>query len=636
MREIVIEGSQRIEAETVRSYMVIQEGDLYDRERVDRSLKSLFATGLFADVSLGHDGDRLTVRVVENPVINRIAFEGNRKLNDEALEAEVSLRPRVIYTRTKVQTDVDRLLTIYRRSGRFAATVTPKVIRLPQNRVDLVFEINEGDVTEIKSIKFLGNEEFGDGKLKDVVRTRETRWYRFFSVDDNYDPDRVTFDRELLRRFYLKEGFADFRVKTASAELSPNRDGFFLTYVLDEGIRYEFGKVDLFVGLKGLDAEQVRSAVEIETGDWYDADAIDKDVISLTNAVGDLGFPFIEVRPRVKRNREEKTIDIVYEINEGPRIFVERIDIKGNFRTQDSVIRREFRLVEGDAFNSAKFKRSNRRIQNLDFFDKVSIEQVPGSSPDKTVIDVVVEEKSTGTLSLGAGYSTANGPMADFGIRERNLLGKGQDLKLNLTIAAEKSQVDLGFTEPFFMDREVAAGFDVFHVRRDLQDQGSYDSKVTGGDLRIGYPITEDLYQKWTYTLKQSNIINVDSSASRYIKAQEGSTILSEVSHVLSYDKRDSRVAPTEGYYIRMVNDLAGLGGNSRYLRNQFSGGKYYPLGDDWVLSFTGTAGHILGIGQDVRLSDRFFLGGDDLRGFATAGVGPRDKGTDDSLGGEW
>ncbi|MCW9040298.1 MAG: outer membrane protein assembly factor BamA, partial [Rhodospirillales bacterium] len=578
MREIVIEGSQRIEAETVRSYMVIQEGDLYDRERVDRSLKSLFATGLFADVSLGHDGDRLTVRVVENPVINRIAFEGNRKLNDEALEAEVSLRPRVIYTRTKVQTDVDRLLTIYRRSGRFAATVTPKVIRLPQNRVDLVFEINEGDVTEIKSIKFLGNEEFGDGKLKDVVRTRETRWYRFFSVDDNYDPDRVTFDRELLRRFYLKEGFADFRVKTASAELSPNRDGFFLTYVLDEGIRYEFGKVDLFVGLKGLDAEQVRSAVEIETGDWYDADAIDKDVISLTNAVGDLGFPFIEVRPRVKRNREEKTIDIVYEINEGPRIFVERIDIKGNFRTQDSVIRREFRLVEGDAFNSAKFKRSNRRIQNLDFFDKVSIEQVPGSSPDKTVIDVVVEEKSTGTLSLGAGYSTANGPMADFGIRERNLLGKGQDLKLNLTIAAEKSQVDLGFTEPFFMDREVAAGFDVFHVRRDLQDQGSYDSKVTGGDLRIGYPITEDLYQKWTYTLKQSNIINVDSSASRYIKAQEGSTILSEVSHVLSYDKRDSRVAPTEGYYIRMVNDLAGLGGNSRYLRNQFSGGKYYPL----------------------------------------------------------
>lgn len=636
VREIAVEGTQRVEPETVRSYLLIQEGDPYDPRRVDRSLKSLFATGLFADVTMRQEGSRLIVSVVENPVINRIAFEGNKRLEDKDLEAEVSLRPRVIYTRTKVQNDVQRLLTLYRRSGRFAATVEPKVIRLDQNRVDLVFEINEGKLTEIRNIRFVGNREYSDSRLREVVRTKESRWYRFLSSDDTYDPDRMTLDRELLRRFYLSEGFADFNVVSAVAEMTADRKDFFVTFAIDEGARYKFGKIDVEAGLRDLDGESLKGDLEMEEGDWYDADLIDKTIDDLSTKVSDLGYAFVDVRPRVKRDREAKTVAISFEVNEGSRVFVERIDINGNVRTIDKVLRREMRLVEGDAFNTSKLRRSRTRIQNLDFFSKVNVEQVPGSAPDKTVINVDVTEKSTGSLSVGAGFSTTNGALFEVGIREKNLLGKGQDLKLNGTVAQRKSQIDLAFTEPYFMDREVAAGFDVFHINTDYQDTSSFDTSSDGLALRASYPITEFLRQGWRYTVKQSDVSNVPSSASSYIKAQEGGSVLSEVSHTLVYDRRDNRLNPHDGYYLRMGNDLAGLGGTSRYLRNTVGAGKYFPLGDQLTLVFSGDAGHMLELGKDIGLLDRFFVGGDDLRGFASAGVGPRDKSTEDALGGEW
>ncbi|MCB2101776.1 MAG: outer membrane protein assembly factor BamA [Rhodobacterales bacterium] len=636
IRSIQVEGAQRIEPETVRSYLLVQEGDRFDPGRIDRSLKSLFATGLFADVSFQRRGDTLMVNVVENPVINRIAFEGNRHIEDDILDAEVTLRPRIIYTRTKVQNDVQRILTVYRRSGRFAATVEPKVIQLPQNRVDLVFEIKEGDVTEVRRIRFVGNREFSDSKLRDVIRTRESRWYRFFSSDDTYDPDRMTFDRELLRRFYMKEGFADVRILSSVAELTPDRKAFFLTYTLEEGARYAFGKIETTSILRGLESEQVQDVVELEEGDWYDADAVDDTVEDLTNRAGELGHAFVDVRPRVSRNRENRTIDVTFEVAEGPRIFVERIDITGNVRTIDDVIRREFKLVEGDAFNSARLRRSRQRINNLDFFEKVDIEQVPGSAPDKTVIKVDVQEKSTGSLSVGAGFSTTNGALADVGIEERNLLGRGQSLKVKVKVAQRQSEVDLAFTEPYFLDREVAAGFDLFHIRTDRQSESSFDTTSTGGSLRAGYPITDDLAQSWRYTFSITDVENVDPGASAYIRGQEGRRVLSEVSHILTYDKRDSRILPTEGYYVRGITDVAGLGGNARYVRNTIDGGKYFPLDDNWVLAFKGTAGYIVGIGGDVNIIDRFFVGGDDLRGFESGGVGPRDTRTDDALGGEW
>ncbi|MSO92146.1 MAG: outer membrane protein assembly factor BamA [Rhodospirillales bacterium] len=635
IQEITVDGMQRIEPGTIRSYLLVQEGDAFDAARIDRSLKSLFATGLFADVVIQRQGNRLLVTVVENPVINRVAFEGNKKLEDDVLRAEIGLKPRVIYTRTKVQSDVKRILTLYRRSGRFAATVEPKVIQLPQNRVDLVFEVNEGDQTEIRNIRFVGNRAFKDSRLREVIRTKESRWWRFLTADDVYDPDRLTLDRELLRRFYLNRGYADFRVVSAVAELTPDRRDFFVTFTVDEGGVYKFGAIDIEARLRDLQPQGLLKKVEIEKGGTYSSDQIDQTVDLLSIEVGTLGYAFVDVRPRINRNRETRTIDVTFEINEGPRVFVERIDIIGNVRTLDRVIRREFKLVEGDAFNAAKLRRSRTRIQNLDYFEKVIVDRQPGSAPDKTVLRTEVQEKSTGSISIGAGFSTLHGPLGDVTLREKNFLGKGQDIRAGAKIAAKRSEVDFSFTEPYFMDREVAAGVDIFRVTQDNQDFASFDSKTTGGALRAGYPLSEDLRQSFKYTVKQQTVEDVKASASRFIREAEGTTFLSEISHSLLYDQRDSRVNPTKGYFVRMTNDLAGLGG-VRYLRNSVRGSKYFPIAEQTVFSVSGTAAYIFGIGEDVRLLDRYFVGGEDFRGFETGGVGPRDLSTKDSLGSQW
>ena len=636
IQQILVDGAERVEPGTVKSYMVVREGDRFNPARIDKSLKSLFATGLFADVTLTRNNNVLVVSVVENPIINRIAFEGNFETTNETLSGEVTLRPRVIYTRTKVQNDVERILTVYRRSGRFAATVEPKIIQLPQNRVDLVFEIREGDPTEIASVKFVGNKEFDDSALRDIIRTKETIWYRILGNDDNYDPDRMTLDRELLRRFYLSEGFADFRVLSANAELSPNQKDFFITFTVDEGERYQFGEITLNPRIRNLKTEDLAGIIDYESGDWFDNSVIEKTIDKVTQRTGELGFPFIDVRPRIKRDRETKKINLTFEVNEGPRVFVERIDISGNVRTLDKVIRREFRLVEGDAFNASKLRRSRRRLRALDFFEKVNVERQPGSTPDKSVIKVEVEEKSTGSISVGAGYSTASGPLGEVTLSEKNLLGKGQEVNLKLTIAAKQSQVDLGLTEPYFLDREIRAGVDVFHVEQDLQDSSSLDTKTTGFGFRAGYPLTEDLQQSWNYTFKRQQVTDVGSSASSLIKSAEGIEYSSQIGHVIAYDKLDNRNNPKEGYIVKLKTDLAGLGGSNKYIRNTLSASQFWPVTDDVTLSFKAKTGLITGITKDVRFLDRYFIGGDDLRGFETNGVGPRDTLTDDALGGEW
>ena len=635
IESIAVEGVARVDAETVRSYLLVREGDAFDAVRIDRSLKSLFATGLFADVQLYQDGLTLVVRVTENPVINRIAFEGNQRIKDEDLSVEVTLKPRVIYTRTKVQSDVNRIQTLYQKSGRFAVTVEPKIIQLPQNRVDLVFEIDEGTLTEVQNIRFIGNRMFDDGDLKDIVRTRESRWYRFLSSDDTYDPDRITFDRELLRRYYLKNGYADFQVLSAQAELTANRNQFFITFTVEEGPRYKFGEIALSSNLRDFKTEDIQNVLEIPTGEWYDATTVDETVTALTEAAGNLGYAFVDVRPKVNRNRETGVIDISFELEEGPRVFVERINVTGNVRTLDEVVRREFRVVEGDAFNSAKVRKSIKNIEELDFFTKVDVQQVEGSAEDKAVINVDVQEKSTGSLSIGAGFSTSTGPLVEFSIRERNLLGKGQDLSLSTRISQRQSTINLSFTEPYFMSRSVAAGFDVYHTTTDQQSSSSYDSEQTGLNLRFGYPITSRLRQTWVYTIKTSQVTNVKDTASIFIKEQAGDKTLSSLGHGISYDRLNSRITPTEGYFVRMNNVLAGLGGDSHFLRNSVAGGTYHPIADGWILSAKANAGVIVGLGKDVSLLDRFFLGGDSLRGFANSGVGPRDSTTQDSLGGE-
>lgn len=635
VRDIRVEGTQRIEPTTVRSYLAIQPGDPFDPDRVDRSLKALFNTGLFADVQLRRDGDVLVVQVSENPIINRIAFEGNRRIDKENLEKEIQLRPRVVYTRTRVQSDVQRIQEIYRRQGRFAATVEPKIIQLDQNRVDLVFEINEGPRTGVRAINFVGNEKFSDGTLRENIQTKETAWWRFLTSDDNYDPDRLNYDRDLLRRFYLKEGYADFRVVSSVAELTPERDAFYITFTIEEGERYKFGKIDISTTLKQLDPATLNDIMTTREGDWYNAQEVENTITKLTNAVGDLQYAFVDIRPRINRNRETHSIDITYEINEGPRVFVDRIDITGNVRTLDKVIRREMLLAEGDPFNSTMLKRSEQRIKDLGYFERVNITTAESAVPDRTVVNVEVAEQSTGEIAIGAGFSTSDGPLADFSIRERNLLGKGQDLRFGATVSGRRQEYDISFTEPYFLDRDLSAGADIFRVRRNYQDESSFNEKNTGFALRLGYPLTERLRQRVYYQLQDTLIEEVPSTASKYVQEQKGERLTSLIGQELTYDARNSKLTPTDGYFVRLTNDIAGLGGSVRFLRNRLTAGYYVPLGDDqWVLSTTGEVGYIVGLGQKVSLADRFFIGGDTLRGFNTAGIGPRDVSTGDALGG--
>jgi outer membrane protein insertion porin family len=634
IESIRIEGTQRIEPETVRSYLNVNPGDSFDPIRLDNALKGIFATGLFADVTLGRQANTLIVRVVENPIINRIAFEGNTRIDDETLETEIELRPRVVFTRTKVQNDVQPLVEVYRRSGRFGATIEPKVIKLEQNRVDLVFEINEGPKTGIDSINFIGNKIFSDGTLRDEITTTETAFWRFLVSTDTYDPDRLSFDRELLRRFYLSEGYADLRVLSAVAELTPDREGFIITFTVDEGERYKFGTIGITSTLRNLDPETLRGDLETEEGDWYDASAIEDSIDNLTERLSNLGYAFVDVRPRADRDRENLIVNLVYDIQEGPKVFVERIDIHGNVRTLDRVIRREFRLAEGDAFNSAKLRRSRQRIQNLGFFETVEVNNDQGSTPDKTVITVDVEEQSTGDLTFGAGVSSTGGVLGNVGLRERNLLGRGQDLRLNFSLSTETSQLNLSFTEPYFLDRNLSAGFDVFRITTE-QDESSFEEERIGGSLRAGFDLTENTRQVWRYTLQQEDISNVDSDASLVIKDDEGKRLISSINQQTTYDTRDSRFDPHEGTVLSLSTEFAGVGGDVRFIKNTLGGGYYLPITESVTGSVRAEAGNVTGLSQETRVGDRFFISPDSLRGFEFAGVGPRDKDTDDALGGK-
>jgi outer membrane protein insertion porin family len=634
IQEIRVEGNQRIEAATIRSYMTVAPGEPFDPAKLDQSLKNLFATGLFDDVSIRREGDDVVVSLVENPIINRIAFEGNLRLNDDVLTSEVQLRPRVVYTRSRVQNAVGRILELYRRNGRYGATVEPKVIHLPQNRVDLVFEINEGPLTEVERIVFIGNQAFDDGDLRGVIQTKESAWYRILSSDDTYDPDRLAFDQELLRRFYLSRGYADFNVRSAIAELTPDGKSFVITFTVDEGEPYEFGEIAIDSRLRDLEPEQLRALLRTESGDTYNADQIEDSILALTEEIGQLGYAFVEINPVPTKDEANHVIDLTYVINEGSRVYVERIDIVGNVRTLDEVIRREFRLAEGDAFNTSLLRRSRQRIQDLGFFETVELRTLPGSSADKTRIEVEVAERSTGELSFGAGFSTSDGPLGDIRLSERNLLGRGQSLTAAFTISARTQEIDLSFTEPYFLDLDLAAGVDLFRRETDFQSEGSFDQTTTGGTLRASYPLTERLRHGLRTTIRMDEIDGVSDDASIFIQEEEGSALTALVGHTLTYDVRDTRFLPSDGYLIRFDQSVADFGADTRYLRNELLVSYYYPFFPDWVVNLAARGGYIHGLGEEVRLFDRFFLGGATLRGFKFAGVGPRDTSTGDALGG--
>ena len=636
--QIEVDGLQRVERETVLSYLNVEQGSSVSQEYLNSSMKRLFETGLFADVNIDARGNGvLAVKVVENPVINKRVFDGNDKVDDTLLESEVQLKSGSIYNIAKVQDDVQRILEVYKRSGRYATVVEPKIIKRDQNRVDLVYEISEGPTAAISKVNFIGNHHYSDDDLQSEIMSKESRWYRLFSSSENYDPEKTNYDKELLRRFYLKRGYADFRVLSAVAELSPDKKSFVVTYVLDEGPRYKLEDVRIQSMIKDVDVAALSGQVQQEKGDCYNADLAERSVYALTEELGKKGFAFVDVTPELEKTSGNKMV-LTFNIAEGQRVFVDRINITGNTRTEDEVIRREFRIDEGDAFNAAKIRASRRNVENLNYFSKVDIQTEPNPNDDsKADINVNVEEKSTGAFNVGVGYSTVNGALFRAGIAENNFQGKGQKLSADVAVSQRTSEYDLSFTEPYFMGRRLSAGIDLFRTEEDYQDEGSYDSESTGGRLRLGWNYTDDFAQYLRYTLKEDKISNVDRNASIYIKEEEGRYSNSSIGQTMVYDKRDSAINPKEGYYLSFGNDVAGLGGDEKYLKFDGKAYKYFTLADYYTFKLFINGGYITGYGdENVRLSNRYYLGGSTLRGFEFAGIGARDKFTKDALGGNW
>jgi len=636
---IVVEGNRRVEPETVFSYMQVQRGQSANVDNIDASIKALFQTGLFADVRIFRRGSSLVVQVEENPLINRVSFEGNSEIDDKKLKQEAELRERVIYTRARVQSDVQRLAALYRRSGYYGATVEPKIVRLSQNRVNLVFEIHEGQETKVKSITFTGNEAFGDGSLRSVINTAESAWWKFFSTTDKYDPDRLKYDQELLRRHYLQNGYADFRVLSATAELAPDGESFFINFSVDEGPQYTVGEVTVNTGATTLDANQVASVIKSSKGEQYDASKVDKSVENITIEAGKAGFAFARVQPNIDRDEANRVLNISYDIQEGPRVYVERIDIIGNTRTLDRVIRRELRLVEGDAYNRILIDRARRRLTSLDFFEKIDFRERPGSAADKLVLQVAVVEKSTGTLNFSAGFSTDEKVVGSVSVSERNLLGRGQFVKLNTSLSFKRQSVDFSFTEPYFLGRRISAGVDAFATRTDNTDDSSFSTKQFGGALRTGLRLSENssLLLKYGFTHRETNVGSVETTAPA-ISAAAGNDNTSLVGATLVYDDLDSSINPTKGYRGELDTVLAGLGGDQYFGQVQLRSYYFHPIyRDDIVVRFKGTAGHIEGWnGKNPSVLDSYYKGGDSLRGFEQSGIGPRQRtanGSVDAIG---
>ena len=625
VRQIVVLGTQRIEPATVLSYITLHVGDTYGEAAVDRALKSLFATGLFSDVKIHWDGSTLTVNVVENPIINQVAFEGNSKVTTKDLEKEVQLKPRMVFTRAKVQSDIQRVIELYRRNGKFAASVDPQIIQRPQNRVDLIYSINEGPTTDVARIIFVGNKVFDDSTLRGQIATEQSAWWRILATNDNFDQDRLLFDREQLRRFYVSHGYADFHVISAVAELTPDHSSFYITFTVDEGPKYRFGKVEISSKVKELPAQSLRPLVKIDAGTVYDENLVDSAKDALINAVGTKGYANADVGVRLRRNLATKTVDLIMSIEQGPRVYVDKINVVGNNRTLDKVIRRELRFTEGDAFNRQLVDRSRTRIRALGFFKDVAIKNSPGSRPDKTDITVAVTEQSTGELSLGAGYSSTSSFVGEFAYTERNLFGRGQYMRASIAMSTLSKQFQFSFTEPWFLNRPLAAGFDLYKWVTNY-NQADYQGDATAVALRFRFPTSEygSIGLNYTYRI---NKVTPYSSAPLEVQLAAGSTRTSELGYSFIFNTLDDVIKPTSGIVFAFNQDFAGFGGSLDFLKTEGSFSVFHKLiGDAFVGSLSLSSGYITGYGgTSIPIQERYFKGGDSFRGFKLAGIGPRD-----------
>ena len=656
IRSISVKGNQRLEPETIRAYASLAPGQAYTTETLDQALKDLYATQLFADVTIGggETGD-LVINVRENPVINRIILEGNKKLKDDKILPEIKEAPRQIFTRPAARADVDRILELYRRQGRFAARVEPKIVQLDQNRVDVIFEIYEGDLAKVRAINIIGNKQFGDGRLRKEMYTRQAGGpLGFLKSNDTYDPDRLAADQQKLRAFYLTQGYADFRVVSALAELTPDRRDFVITYVVEEGPRYKFGKIDAKSALPDLPPGKIMQTVNLHSGVWFNAKQVEDAMTNLNEVAGNLGYAFADINPSYDRDAEHHVMNLTINVEDMPRVYVERIDITGNTSTRDKVIRREFRINEGDAFNAQKVKRSQDRLQSLGYFqEKLEVKQTEGSSPDRVVLGAAVEEKPTGQLSVSGGYSSLERFVVQLAISQNNFMGKGQqaDASVNWSVYSKSAQI--GFVEPYFLDKPILLGFQLY--RQDYNSfnyvgsnrNSTYKQLTTGGGVRLGFPITEYWSFGGRYNLSQDKV-SLDQSlfytdpdgagplppqcdplkAGRYLCDEIGTRLTSLVGFSTIYDDTDG-IHPTRGQRVTFSEDFAGLGGDVHYLRTRGDATKYFGFGAGWVFSTHAEGGFIKaldsspGPGEDaIRLTDRFF--GPSLRGFDIRGIGPR------------
>ena len=658
IQSITVVGTQRLEADTVRSYIRLRLGQPWTQVSADQALKDLYATELFADVAIRNNSGAVVIEVKENPVVNRIILEGNKRLKNDKIEPEIKLAPRQIFSRSKVRADVARIVELYKRQGRFAATVEPKMVQLDQNRVDIVFEITEGPKSKVQQINIIGNDKFSDGQLRGEMVTKQARFTRFFSSATSYDPDRLAFDQQKLRQFYLTQGYADFRVVSAVAELTPDKQDFIITYVVEEGDRYKFGDVKVDSQIRDFDSDKLTTTLRMKKGDWYDAKQVEDTVESLSETAGLFGYAFADVSPDFQRDKETLTMSIKFNVAESPRVFVERIDINGNTLTQDKVLRREFRLNEGDAFNSIQVKRTAERIKSLGYFQEdLEVEQSQGSGPDRIILTTNVEEKATGELSLSAGFSSIENFIFQGSIKQRNFRGKGQELRTNISYSSYSKSAEIGFTEPYLFDRSIAISGDIF--RRDLnsfnffnnQRNTTYQQATTGLQIRTGVPVNEYIYFQARYGLSQDDIsldrntffsdpdgvgplpVACDPTlAGRFLCDAVGKRLTSSLGYTLLYDDRDNRVRPTRGQSVGISQDFAGLGGDVKYIKTRLNADKFWRVGGSgFIFSLAAEGGYIhplenrnIPFVDDVRLTDRFYLGEPQIRGFDIRGVGPR------------
>ncbi|MEX1084151.1 MAG: outer membrane protein assembly factor BamA, partial [Xanthobacteraceae bacterium] len=652
---IVVEGNRRVEAATIRSYFRASPGERLDAAKIDAGLKALYATNLFQDVRISQSGSRVVVTVVENPVINRVAFEGNRKVKDEQLKVEVQSKPRGTFSRPTVQADTQRIVEIYRRIGRFDVHVVPKIIDQPNNRVDLVFEIKEGLKTGVRQINFVGNRVYSSFRLKDVIKSTTSNWLSFLKTSDVYDPDRIEADRDLLRRFYLKHGYADVRIVSAVAEYDPVKKGFIVTFTIDEGTQYRVGTVDIRSNVAAVDPKSLTSSLRTSPGDVYNAEAVEKTVEILAIDVSKRGYAFANVSPRGDRDVAARRINLVYVVEEGPRAYIERINIRGNARTREYVIRREFDIAEGDAYNRALVDRAERRLKNLNFFKTVKITNEPGSAPDRVVLNVVVVEDATGEFSIAGGYSTADGFVSEVSIGERNLMGQGKFAKATVRYGERKKGIELSYAQPYLLGYRMTGAVDLFFKQSESSDSSAYDTQSVGTNLRLGFSLTEEVNLQLRYSIYQQDITlpasqndcTATTLATCYANGEAplpvrfelatGPVLTSMVGYGLNYNTLDDNKNPTMGVSTSFAQDVAGAGGDVKFLRSTVSLRKYHEIVSDVVGVLHLQAGTVSGWGgEDLRMLDHFQMGPSLVRGFSSSGLGPRDATTSGALGGTY